>query len=94
MAPALMAGEHSQSPQGCTAAKALPWHPTPGRWWEGAEDTPFLGCSGCLFTGAGDFVESQAGAGKHPELHHQLDGGLGLCHLQRNSGDKNCNPWQ
>lgn len=46
---------------------------------------------GCLFTGAGDFVESQVGAGKHPTLHHQPDGGVGPCHPQRNSGGKKRN---
>lgn len=76
--------------------KALPWHLAPVQCWEGAKDTPLhsWGALGCLFTGSGGFVESRGRAGKCPELHHQLDGGLGPCYPQRNSGGKNCNPWQ
>lgn len=74
--------------------KALPWHLAPVQHWEGAKDTPLhsWGALGCLFTGSAGFVESRGRAGKCPELHHQLDGDLGLGHPQRNSGGKIVTP--
>lgn len=98
MAPAPMAGSTARVHGGAwlaKAAEALPWHPAPERCREGGRRTPSSQDTlGCLFMGVGDFVESQVRAGKRPALHHQPNGGLGLCHPQRNSGGKNCNPWQ
>lgn len=90
--------EHSQSPRGCTAGqgnRSSPLAPGARAMLGGGQGHPSSqDALGCLFTGVGDFVESQVGAGKHPALHHQPDGGLGLCHPQRNSGGKKCNSWQ
>lgn len=54
----------------------------------GPRTPPSRDTLGCLFMGADDFVESQAGTGKCPVLHHQPEGGLGLCHPEKNSAGK------
>lgn len=63
-----------------------------GNAGRGQAHPPSQDTLGCLHRVVGDFVESQVRAGKRPELHYQLDGGLGLCHLQTNGGGKTVTP--
>lgn len=60
----------------------------------GPRTPPSRDTLGCLFMGADDFVESQTGTGKRPALHHQPEGGLRLCHPEKNSTEENSKPWQ